>query len=682
MDGFAWTVIGSVAGVAGVVVALVFGVMPARAARRQRRVQTAVAATAGQEQARRLGGLLRAPVPDVNARGRDGVIEELTALGLAPDGRVRVLAGLGGIGKSTVARAVAARLADERPVWWVPASDAAALTGLLLGLAGELGAPAGVVAEALAGRVDPPDVLWPELEGRPGWVLILDNADDLEVLACNGREAGSGAGWLRPSRAGLVLVTSRIGDPVGWGPVAEVIRLESLDSTDGGRVLADLAPEGGSDEEAMRLAGRLGGLPLAMHQAGSSLTSPFAAERTFAGYERALAGSQFAELLGRGRGNRDRVTVTWELSLAALEANGAGQARALLRVLSCLDAAVPVPPLLLDDGVLAGVCEGAGAAQECLEGLLSVGLIDLARELGASGRAAVKVHPLVAEVTRHQAGNTLTASAEVAVSLLAAATGRLGVDDPAQAGAWLALVPHLRALYDRHVPLPAAAAADLAQTTARVSMAMLWGGSYLAALQAAQTGIALPHGLDADQPQMLTLRSHRAAAARFLGRAADAEAEYRQVLDAQQRVLGPEHPSTLATRHEIARTLADQGRAADAEAEYRQVLDAEQRVLGPEHPSTLATRHEIARTLADQGRAADAEAEYRQVLDAEQRVLGPEHPSTLATRHEIARTLADQGRAADAEAEYRQVLDAEQRVLGPEHPHTLITADMLRRLVS
>jgi tetratricopeptide (TPR) repeat protein len=188
------------------------------------------------------------------------------------------------------------------------------------------------------------------------------------------------------------------------------------------------------------------------------------------------------------------------------------------------------------------------------------------------------------------------------------------------------LVPHLRALYALEVPLPAAAAADLARAASRVSMAMLWGGSYLTALEAAESGITRSHGLSPEDPHMLTLRYQRGAAARFLGRYADAEAEYRQVLDARQRVLGPEHPSTLATRHEIARMMADQGRAADAEAEYRQVLDVKQRVLGPEHPSTLATRYQIAAALADQGRAADAEAEHRQVLDAEQRVLGPEHP--------------------------------------------------------
>ena len=55
--------------------------------------------------------------------------------------------------------------------------------------------------------------------------------------------------------------------------------------------------------------------------------------------------------------------------------------------------------------------------------------------------------------------------------------------------------------------------------------------------------------------------------------------------------------------------LAAQGKPADAEAEFRQVLDARLRVLGPDHPDTLTTRHEIARMLADQGKPADAEAE-------------------------------------------------------------------------
>ena len=54
--------------------------------------------------------------------------------------------------------------------------------------------------------------------------------------------------------------------------------------------------------------------------------------------------------------------------------------------------------------------------------------------------------------------------------------------------------------------------------------------------------------------------------------------------------LGLDRSSTLITRELIAVTLAGQGKLAEAEAEYRQVLEVELRVLGPDHPRTLSTR--------------------------------------------------------------------------------------------
>ena len=63
-------------------------------------------------------------------------------------------------------------------------------------------------------------------------------------------------------------------------------------------------------------------------------------------------------------------------------------------------------------------------------------------------------------------------------------------------------------------------------------------------------------------------------------------AEYRDVLAAQLRVLGPDHPDTLTTRHAIASVMDDRGDYAGAEAEYRDVLAvkaAGARFRPPEH---------------------------------------------------------------------------------------------------
>jgi hypothetical protein len=366
----AWTVVGSVAGLVGAGAAVI------PLLRRRRRPLPASDSNKGTASAAlgRSRALLPPPVLDVEVRGRIQVIDELVGIALAPSGHAVVLAGLGGSGKSTVARAVAARAMEQnRRAWWVPAADAVSVTQLLLGLAGELGASRSQVEEALAGRLNPSDVLWQQLEDTAGWVLVLDNADNPAALTAGDRPVHSGSGWLRSTRTGLVLVTSRVGDEQRWGPITRIIRLESLGEVDGAQVLLDLAPGAGDRADAESLSEQLGGLPLALHQAGSYLASPFATEATFTQYRQALS-VRFGELMGRGEEDRAKVIVTWELSLDALQAQGIGQARLLLRVLSCFASAVPVP-LLLDRDVLTQMCGSTAGAEDGLSGLSSVGLI-------------------------------------------------------------------------------------------------------------------------------------------------------------------------------------------------------------------------------------------------------------------------------------------------------------------
>ena len=605
-------------------------------------------------------------------RGRAGILEELAELARHPDGRVHALAGLGGSGKSTVALAVArdAAAAGLR-TWWVAVADPVSVASALLGLARKLGAPDGEVAEALAGRVNPSDVLWPCLEAAPGWVLVLDNADDPAVLAVAGRRAGDAAGWLRPTLAGLVLVTTRSGDARAWGPMVRVHRVSPLDAPHGGQALLDLAPGAGDVAQAAALSSRLGGLPLALHQAGTYLASPFAAQRTFGSYGQVLE-ERFAELLGRGDDDRGRVTGTWEVSLAALDARGCAQARTLLRLLSCFAAATPIPPGMLDVDALGRCCGGLAEAEEGLAGLLATGLIDV-RD-GASGSPpSVVIHPLVAEMTRRQAGVSLDASFGQAAGLMDAAVCHLDIRDPADRPGWQAVLPHLRFLLTIKTAAAESLLAGLAENAARASAALSWTGSYLSAFELADAALDRVVNPDHDSGSVLALRFERAIAARYLGRTAEAEAELREVLAGRQRILGADHPDTLTAEHYVAAAVGDRGRHADAEEMFRQVLAKKLELLGPEHPSTLSTRHWIAAILARRGMAEQAEAESRLVLDTRRRILGAEHPSTLATLHDVAHYLAEQGKLPQAEAIFRQVLTARSRALAPDHPRTLET---------
>ena len=471
----AWTIVGSVAGVAAAVTGVVFGVLQLRSKHSGGDAGEVEADGHSIKNREKTSTILPPPVKRLpgTVRGRQDLVALLVALSENPDGKVHVLAGLGGSGKSTVALAMA-KLAREagRRAWWVTATDRPSVTALLLGLAQHLGAFTVDIEAARLGEVNASDVLWQRLdEVAPGWILVLDNVDDLRALAVGDRLPSDGSGWLRPTRAGLVLVTSRITDAKGWGSVAAVHEVGSLGAEAGGRVLADLAPNAGDTPAARTLALRLGGLPLALHQAGTYLAWEFATVRTFTSYGQALS-TRFEELLGRGDGDRARVTATWELSLDALAANGRPQALMLLRVLSCFASAVPVPPVLLDASVLADSCGGVAGVEEGLSGLLAVGLIETRQPAAQDGQPPVLVHPLVAETMRYQAADSLVDSFAVAVDLIAAATGRLDQVESSDLATWEVLRSHVRALQDLNVEAPDTVLARLAASDQRIATAM------------------------------------------------------------------------------------------------------------------------------------------------------------------------------------------------------------------
>jgi len=66
------------------------------------------------------------------------------------------------------------------------------------------------------------------------------------------------------------------------------------------------------------------------------------------------------------------------------------------------------------------------------------------------------------------------------------------------------------------------------------------------------------------------------------------------------------------------------GKHAEAASEYQQVIDLENKVLGPENPDTLRSRSSFAYALDHQGKYSEAELNLRDVIRLEEKVLGPE----------------------------------------------------------
>jgi tetratricopeptide (TPR) repeat protein len=617
---------------------------------------------------------------------------------------------MGGLGKSTVALAVAeTALARGFRVWWITATDAAALAGGMLEVLAQSGAPESVTRLVQEGAPTAPDRAWEFVTGSRAmgkrWLLVFDDADNPAVLAASGKaDPADGTGWLRAGLPGMVIVTTRRRDPRIWGHKVQLRELEPLDDESAADVLGDLAPLIRDDARrpAKDLGHRLGGLPLALHLAGTYLSSPFTHWHSFADYLQELdsdgLASALADLDDPGAQARLRITRTWELSLDALAADGRPQVRPLLSLLSCYAPLTPIPTSLLQPLLLGDLLDPDDSGEDHgtdwqrrlrdagLYGLSVVGLINPTGNPGGVHDRAVTVHPVVADVNRGwlltTARRELPAVSETAVGLLRAACADLDTRNPADWPTWRHLVPHTAALLGWLAPrLDADPLADLVTTAAMSSRALWRSGSPAEAERLAQASLKGADRLGPDHPATLTARSQLAQVV-ALTRYAEAEQMLRQLLVDQQRILGKEHHDTMASQRVLARLTGLQGRYAHAESMYRRLLDDRKRLLGDEHPETLATRFGLAGMVERIGSYAEAERMFREVLSAQQRILGEEHQECLEIRSGLARTIEDQRRYQEAEQLYRQLLADDQRVLGLDHPGTLNTRQSLARIAA
>lgn len=401
---------------------------------------------------------------NTKVRGRHHLVAFLEREIRLPSGRVVVLHGGGGFGKTALAIEAARFATSWAPnVWWISGSDTARLSTGMREVALRLGIPAEEVEHAWSGRASAPDLLWRYLNRtEQDWVLFIDDVEEPQSLAAADQRLRDGTGWLRPPPVGrgTVVVTSRDGNRDVWGDFSHLRRVGPLDDASGGGVLTDLAGSGaGTEEAARRLSARLGGLPLALHIAGTYLACSAraprlpgdTAPRTFPCYGRALE-QQFARTIDRlppgdrrPRAESQIVTRTWELSLDLLARQGYPKARALMRFLACF-AQAPVLCDLVDVREMRSIPAFDTLLPEELIQLLQVlidfGLVDSVedRVLGAH---SLVLHPLVRETNlhhldRHEVDNHVRTLLRILETALEAADPLV----PSTRRRWIAMAAH------------------------------------------------------------------------------------------------------------------------------------------------------------------------------------------------------------------------------------------------
>ncbi|XVV14452.1 tetratricopeptide repeat protein [Actinoplanes sp. CA-131856] len=565
-------------------------------------------------------------------------------------GQAGAVHGLGGIGKSELVNHYARDyLSRYSLVWWITADNVENLNLGLAALTRRLH-PVATLADAQAWALG-----W--LQGNTGWLLVLDNVEDVNDIADLLGIVGSN---------GQILVTTRrdLG-AARWATLGLTpFRLGVLARPASIDLLTRLTGRPGDREGADRLADDLGDLPLALEQAAAYVSQH--SRMSFDDY-RTLLTSQFARVASSsGFGGKDgrAVSLVWTLTMTTITGSSPLAGRVM-------DVLAWLAPDDLPTDVLAPLADDPADVRDAVALLASYSMVSQVGDM-------VSMHRLVQAVTRHSQQKIATTeeAQKQAAQLLAKAIPNAPITNVPGWPMWSALLPHIDALMaglpgDHQIH-------EILLVGDRAATYRQFQGQTTTASDQFELVLAERRRLLGDE-HMDTLASRHNLASMYMsmGRLDEAIREYRSVLTDSGRLLGEQHRNTLGARNNLGDAYRVAGRLDEAIYELEGVLDDRRRLLGEQHQDTLFSRLYLAQAYQAAGRLDEAIHELEGVLDDRQQLLGEQHPDTLVARNNLADAYQAAGRLDEAIRELESVLADSRRLLGEEHPNTLVARNSL-----
>ncbi|KAK6512501.1 hypothetical protein TWF481_001385 [Arthrobotrys musiformis] len=165
--------------------------------------------------------------------------------------------------------------------------------------------------------------------------------------------------------------------------------------------------------------------------------------------------------------------------------------------------------------------------------------------------------------------------------------------------------------------------------------------------------------------------SRIAGVLRCQGKYDDAMQWYQRAITGSEKALGENHPLTLDIVTSTATVFLDQAKYNDAMQWYQRALVGAEKVLDKDNPLILSIIHNIAIVFYYQDKYDDAMQWYRQALTGFERVFGKDDLSTLDTVNNIGTVFERQGQYDDAVECYQRALIGFGKILGEDHLSTL-----------
>jgi len=576
-------------------------------------------------------------------------------------GQPQAISGLGGVGKTQIAVEYAYRhRQDYRAIFWVRADTQEALISGYVVLAQTLNLreqkeqDQTVIVQAV--------LRW--LSTHPGWLLILDNVDNLVVLE----------GLLPSELLGHLLLTTRL---QALGTRAHPLEVTTMPQGIGATLLlrrARLIPMDASLEAALpadatlacAISEELGGLPLALDQAGAYI------EETRCGlarYQHLYLRQPSPFLKRRGSSKYDypaSVATTWSLSFKNVEQ----QNQVAAELLRCC--AFVHPDTIPEELFVAGVVVHLGpvlrqveldpmAFDNAVGMLLAYSLIH--RD---SATATLSIHRLVqAVLIDAMPTKTRKLWRKRVIQAVNEAFPAVTFEEWTRCGR---LLPHVQicTAWIEQEPIPVLAAAHVFH---KAGTYLRERGQYANAEPLLVQALAIyEQHLGTEHLEAAPTLNNLALLYERQGKYEQAKSLYQRAIAIREQHLGTEHPDTANSLNDLAIIYWQLSKYEEAESLFQQALAIREQHLGAAHPDTARTLNGLANLYLWLGKYKEAEPLYQRALAIRERCLGAEHPDTAKSLNNLAILYRDQGKYEQAESLFWRAIAIREQHLGAEHP--------------